>query len=154
LLISHDFWDWLVHGNAIRGPLYPGFLALLDNNLRLARVAQVLIEFATLLIVFRFVRRRWGQVAGLLGAGIWVCYVPLAYYDYSLTVDILYLFFVTWAAVLLFELWNSEVQRPGRAWAAVGVLLGLAELTRPLGAGPFAVAALVVLVVRRGSWSQ
>ncbi len=115
-----------------------------------ARIVELLLGLATIVVVYLLGRRIACRPAGLLAAFAVAVYPPFIH-----SVGALYseppAMFILPAAVLAF-LWAGEQQRR-RAWLLPGFLFGLAALIRPeylLVGGAFAVLALIRIGRERG----
>jgi hypothetical protein len=96
-------------------------------------------------------RRLWGPGIGLLVAAGWTLYLPAQYLTTFPASATPFMGFCYGALLILIGLLDGRATSRARWWAALGIggLLGLAMLTRPIGIGLSAVAALAVLVGAR-----
>jgi 4-amino-4-deoxy-L-arabinose transferase-like glycosyltransferase len=150
LLIAREFGAWWSHGNAVRGPLYPGLLSSLGSNFRLAQALNVTMEAAALAMTFMTVRWRWGRPAAVVTGVTWVLYGPFAYHDYTLIPEMANVLLATAFSCACLRIWLV----PASDWrwtALAGLCLGLLELLRP-GAGRALAPVLLLVVLRAPGW--
>lgn len=141
-----------------RPPLFPLFLAgvywLTGANPLYGRLALSVVGAVTCVLVSLIARDLFGRRAGLLAGLIAATYPQLVIYDAWLYSESL--------AVCLFvasclAMMRASHKPPGWQWLLVGVLLGLAALTRPNGIyALLAVLAWVALAVlkRALTWKR
>jgi len=116
-------------------PLYPWFLAAvgtLSTDLDAARVAQIGVGIATVILITVLARRAFSSMAALVAGVLAALYVPFIFFEAEFLEITLVLAFLAGALVLLLGAAErlSEERGVGRAaWA--GVLLGLASLGKP-----------------------
>jgi 4-amino-4-deoxy-L-arabinose transferase-like glycosyltransferase len=121
-----------------RAPLYPLFLALAGESVRLWQcVLDSLVAAMICLILHGLVRLRWAVAAGMTYA----IHPAAILYASSVLSESLFTFLATAAAtVLLFG-----IRRDKLAWmSAAGLLMGLAALARPVAAPFFIVIAAAI----------
>jgi len=120
------------HHRVERPPLYPLFLAgiyLIDHHLHvaddllLARLAQVLIGGATVLLIWWTARRLFGHRSALCAALFAAVYPFFVYYTGVLLSETLAIFLLALATAALVETWEERaLQYPVAAGAALGLL--------------------------------
>lgn len=143
-----------VHFTTYRPPLYPWFLAAImklagADWLPVAAILQSLITWfvglLTLALVWRLTRER---MAVVVGAILWAGHLFLHNDVLGQSETSLYLLFT----VLFFLVLQRGSRLGVGSWMALGVLAGLAHLTRPTGALLVPILAGLALVVwrRRG----
>jgi len=156
---------WSDPQSFFRAPFYPYFLAVLQSLtgelLWTARVAQLLLGVATVVLTHRIARRllprAWALAAGTAAALLW----PLIHHETELLLEPLLTFMTT---LLLWLMIRSERPLSRRAAFGWGLLGGAALITRPnialflpvaalyaawLGAGP---VRGFVQALRGGGW--
>lgn len=142
-----------------RTPLYPLFLWLAGRfesaGLLPVVILQHLLGAATVVLLYLLARRllpmRMRSVAVIAGLVLAVLPYPILI-EHSILSESLFTFLLAAAAYALLTWWED-----GRARAAVfcGVLLGLAALTRPIGAGVFPLwAAMLLVIERKKGWKR
>src|SRR5262245_15605108 len=117
---------------AIRTPMYPAFVALLDLLFGESRIVIATVHallFAMICIVVYEIARAMMSERAALAAGLAVAlYPPLPYYGALVLTEVFTTFLVTASiAVWLRALWNNSM----RLFALTGALLAAAALTRP-----------------------
>ena len=135
---------------AIRTPVYPAFVALLDalfgeSHLVIA-IAQALLFAATCLIVHAIALTiASGRVAAAAGLAV-ALYPPLPYFAALVLTEVLTTFLVTAGLAL----WLRALARDStRLHVAAGVVLAAAALTRPtFGLLPVFLATAAIVAVR------
>jgi hypothetical protein len=140
------------HPDVIRANGYPFFLQLLLplHSVYPIGLLQAAMGIALGIVIYALLRRR-----GLPWWGAALAAVPVLFDSYQLhlehmiTSDVLFVFLVTIAIVIL--CWND---RPSVAVMAVaGLLIGYATLVRSVGQ-PLLVVILVAMLVRRVGWRR
>jgi hypothetical protein len=140
------------HADVIRANGYPFFLQLLLplHSVYPIGLIQAAMGVAMGIVIYALLRRR-----GLPWWGAALAAVPVLFDSYQLhlehmiTSDVLFVFLVTVAIVIL--CWND---RPSVAVMAVaGLLIGYATLVRSVGQ-PLLVVILVAMLVRRVGWRR
>jgi 4-amino-4-deoxy-L-arabinose transferase-like glycosyltransferase len=130
-------WD-LVHGGAFapllkRPPLYPLFVggvsALFGEDLRVLMLVQHILGLGTVLLTYGIGRMLFGPAAGLLAALLTALSGPLLVTEHYLMSEALFGLLLTAG---LFAYLRGVRSRGTRWFAAAGLLLGLAALTRPI----------------------
>ncbi len=115
----------------MRGPLYPLFLAvifrLFGAEVGVARILQAALGAAMVPLLYLWVGRRYGWVAGLLAAVLGAAFFPLAVQATFLLTETLFLFLFVLGTVI----WEGK-RLAFRALGA-GLVFGLAALTRAVG---------------------
>ena len=131
---GRGFTDPTGHVTGRRPPLYPVLLAVLYRvggvHKSHARLVQVLLGVAVVLLVFALARQRFGATVGLAAAAI-AAYNPFLVFisGYILTENL----FMTLLLAALVVFGPPARERTARRSLAAGALLGLATLTRPTG---------------------
>ena len=116
---------------AYRTPGYPLFLAATGANVRIARVAQAILDTTTVLAVF-LLARRWLSPRACLVASVLIALNPfLVYFTSLILTETLFTTMLAWGMLLI----TSSRTLP---WLAGGVLLAASVLVRP-GALPLPV---------------
>lgn len=117
---------------AFRTPGYPLFIAACGGSIRAVRVAQALLDTATVLAVFLLARTLIGGRIGPLAAAIVVAFNPyLIYFSALLLSETLFTAMLAWGMVLLVKGSARRRRRELLLWLLGGVLLGLSVLVRP-----------------------
>jgi 4-amino-4-deoxy-L-arabinose transferase-like glycosyltransferase len=134
-----------------RPPLYPVFLAgavgLVGSNLQVIALLQHLLGMVVVVLVYWLGRLAIGRGTGLLAAALTAINGSLLLMEHSLMSEVLF------TALLLAALLSLLIGLRGRGTATflvVGLLLGLAALTRPAAQAilPLAIAAVVLTPLR------
>ncbi|HEV2293001.1 MAG TPA: hypothetical protein VGR35_04045 [Tepidisphaeraceae bacterium] len=138
---------------AFRTPGYPMFLAVCGGNLRVARIAQAVLDTATVLAAF-LLARRWLAAGPALVAALLVAFNPfLIYFTGLLLSETLFTAMLAWGMVLV--AWPGAVASVTRArvmWLGGVMLLALAVLVRPGAVGlPVGLALCGALANRRAT---
>jgi hypothetical protein len=146
ILQSADGGKTLVYGKPAG---YPLFLAPFErvSPIRGAAVANALILGVAAIVAGRALQRRIGSVAPVWVAA-WVFASVTFAYVFWIHSDLFLMCLVAIALALAYGGAPEVRSRPGR-WVAVGVLLGIVILSRPLYAGLLLPAALAVPRERR-----
>lgn len=146
-------WD-----EAHASPAYPYFLAACfrlfpDSGATAARLVQVALSTATVLLVYPIARRAFSRRTALVSAGVVAFYPPLVAFSHYLYAETIYTFLlVALAAALL-----AAGDRPGAARPfAAGLLGGAAALTRSVFIAQIPFLLLWFFLARRRgrSWSR
>jgi tetratricopeptide (TPR) repeat protein len=145
--------DWLSRSGSFRVPLYSYFLAgcylVFGRSFVPPLVIQVILGSLTCGLVFLIGRRLFGALAGALAGFSLALYRMAIYSDGEILPTTLYILFTVLALHFLIEGRAGGASRGSwRGGVSVGLLLGLAYLTRPevlilavaLGVAAFAVA--------------
>ena len=102
-----------------RGPAYPLFVAACGGSLTAIRIIQVLLDTATVFLLFRLGQRLWDERIGLIAAWLYALY-PLAWWRVGFAnKEILLAFLLT----LTVYLWHRPV--------ASGAVLAILNLCKP-----------------------
>jgi 4-amino-4-deoxy-L-arabinose transferase-like glycosyltransferase len=155
----HDYWaralitgDWskpklypdpMIESTPyFRAPGYPYFLALVyavsGSSYLWARLAQMLLGLASVLLAFKLGKRWFGSGIGLVFAGLMAVYGGFIYFEGELLEPVL-LVALALALVYALSLWAEKISF--KRSLAVGLLLGLYALVRP-NILPFGAVAL------------
>ncbi|MBN1827491.1 MAG: tetratricopeptide repeat protein [Candidatus Eisenbacteria bacterium] len=114
-----------------RAPFYPLVLGQIYRvfgvNPWVPRLFHSLLGLGAILFIYGIGARAFGRTAGLLAAAIALFYAPFLYFEGELLVTTLYLFLILLAAWLAIR----AAEKGGVLWAAAGLALGLAVVTRP-----------------------
>lgn len=142
-----------------RMPLYPAFLALCyliwGHSYVAVRLVQSLLGTLTCLFVYLAGRRVAGDGLGRIALIITAVYPPLIRYSYFggpafLLSETLFIFFLSLGVLLLFLWWKAD-QRQLALLALGGLVLGVAQLVRPvLLLAPAFVGLWLLIIVRDG----
>ncbi len=145
---THPGGELYVHTHP---PLYALFLGVVyragGGNVT-ARFVQLALALATLVLVFLTARAAFGAGAARATLVAGAAYLPTAFYAAQLLSEILFTFFLVSAAYVLY----TAIKNAGAGiwrYAAAGVLLGLAGLTRGV-ALTVALGLVVYILLRRG----
>jgi len=145
----YDLWavdisrgDWLGEDVFLQAPLYPYLLgllyALVGRHLWLVYALQHLLGLVNVWLVWRLGRRWFDDRVALVGAALFALYGFAVFVEGKLLVETL---FLTWSLLALHLAGEVAEQGRWRQSALLGLVLGLASVTRANG------LALVVLVV-------
>ncbi len=124
--------DWLSRSQGIfyGHPLYPYFLALIyaifGHSLFVVRLIQSLLGTATCLMLMIIGRRVFDRTTGLLAGLLAACYAPFIFYEGTITIATLGLFFSVLTVLLLV---SQKIPGVGRTFTA-GLSWGLRALAR------------------------
>jgi 4-amino-4-deoxy-L-arabinose transferase-like glycosyltransferase len=155
------FFDPRFYGEvyAFRAPGYPVFVALCGASPRTTRIAQALIDTATVLAVFLIARRWLAEGPSLLAAAV-VAFNPfLIYFSGLLLSETLFTALATWGALCLLgnsphpkdSLWQGlpvhadDPMAPARAYSFCNPLVGAALLALAILVRPSGIALPVLL---------
>lgn len=135
---------------SVRAPLFPFFLAgifgVSGGSVALAHVAGCLLGVAGVLLVHALALRLWNNRRSALVAAALAAFHPsLVIYSTLLLTESLYIVLLLAALIMAHDL---EASPGGRRAVGLGVLAGLASLTRPVFLGYFPL--LLALVAWRG----
>ena len=131
--------DLLLHGKGFSDtsypvfapPLYAMFISLCASLFGAGqwpvKVVQVLIDSATILIIYAVIREIFGARTGLLAAAILAVYPFSIYLAISIAAEPLSMFFLS--VFVLLTIYAIRFQQL-RYYCAAGILLGLATMTR------------------------
>jgi 4-amino-4-deoxy-L-arabinose transferase-like glycosyltransferase len=145
------------NGNrSIRAPLYPFLLAGLfwvsGKSLLFAHVAGCLLGTAIVWLVHALALRMQGDArTALMASGIAALYPGLVIYSALLQTETLYICFFL-AALLLLSALMESIRFGDAAW--LGLVSGLAALTRAVFAGFIPVVLLLIAWRHRGAWRR
>jgi 4-amino-4-deoxy-L-arabinose transferase-like glycosyltransferase len=132
-------------------PLYPLFLGVIyraGGGSVAARLVQLVLALATLALAFLTARAAFGERVGRATLVAGAAYLPTAFYAAQYLSEVLFTFFLVAAAYVLY----ISIKNPRAGvwrYAAAGVLLGLAALTRGIALAVALGFALYILL-RRG----
>jgi Dolichyl-phosphate-mannose-protein mannosyltransferase len=132
----------------IRTPVYPLFLAIIykvagTGQLPVA-LAQTALFAAICLLVFAIARRIAGDRLAVIAAAATALFPPIPYFGALVLTEVWTTFVFT--ASIWIALRAMQSQRPG-SFAALGVMLGIATLSRPVFVlYPLALAAIGIVV--------
>jgi hypothetical protein len=132
LQTAQDIVHWNIHALGARVPLYPLFIALCGQSPRAIWIAQSLLGIASSLLIYAMAYRctRHAPFALLVGLGGSAVPEVLAY-ESSIMSETLATFLIVLAA-WLFARYDGVDESPVVYPAAMGVLVGLMALNRPL----------------------
>jgi len=144
----YDLWavdiaegDWLGEDVFLQAPFYPYLLgvlyALVGRHLWLVYLLQHALGLVNVYLVWRLGRRWFDDRVALVGTALFALYGFAAFVEGKLLVETLYL---TWSLLSLHLAGEVAEQGRWRQTALLGLVLGLASVTRANG------LALVVLV--------
>ncbi len=141
---------------SMRPPLYPTFVAGVyavagAENFQAVRLAQILLNLLTVVIVYGLCREVFDRTASVAAAAMCAAYPSLWGHDYLLLTEVLFTFLLS-----LSLLFTARFRRTDRLveLAAAGLLLGLAALTRSAMFFFPPAAILLLLCNRQLSWSR
>jgi len=147
--LTHPGGELYVHTHP---PLYALFLGAVyragGGNVT-AKFVQLALALATLVLVFLTARAAFGAGAAKATLVAGAAYLPTAFYATQLLSEILFTFFLVSAAYVLYATMKNAGAGLWR-YAATGVLLGLAGLTRGV-ALTVALGLALYILLRRGS---
>ena len=128
---------------AYRTPGYPLFLAACGANVRIARIAQCLLDTSTVLAAY-LLARRWLDSGPALFAAALVALNPfLVYFCGLLLTETLFTTLLAWGMVLL-------MSRRTIPWLTGGAIIALSVLVRPGALGmPILLGVLAAIANRR-----
>jgi len=146
-----------------RMPLYPAFLALCyliwGHSYVAVRLVQSLLGTLTCLFVYLAARRVAGDGLARIALFVAAVYPPLIRYSYFggpafLLSETLFIFFLS-LGVLVLLLWWTDDQRQLALLAIGGLILGVAQLVRPvLLLAPVFVGLWLIIFVRDGRFAM
>jgi hypothetical protein len=146
--LTHPGGELYVHTHP---PLYALFLGAVyragGGNVT-ARFVQLALALATLALAFLTARAAFGAAAARATLVAGAAYLPTAFYATQLLSEILFTFFLVSAAYVLY----TAIKNAGAGiwrYAAAGVLLGLAALTRGVALA-VALGFVLYILLRRG----
>lgn len=120
------------HGYAYRPPLYPLFLwavySVAPSSWLSGKMAQALLDAATVALIFIIGRRLFSLRIGLLASAIVAIFPTLIVFSAQLLTETLFMFLQTIAVILLISAYDCG--RPLTA-SLLGAVSGLAALCRP-----------------------
>jgi hypothetical protein len=136
--------------DALRTPLYPGFVAglhrLAGPSFLYPALAQILLALVTVVLLTRWCARELGATAAAAAGLLFALDIDYAHLNATLWSETLYLAFLVPALLAWTEILSRPV--PGKG-AMAGLWFGLASLTRPAAVLLAPVAALFTFV---GGW--
>jgi 4-amino-4-deoxy-L-arabinose transferase-like glycosyltransferase len=119
--------------HSFRPPLYPLFVAAVfrvsDFSVVAVRLAQVVLDLATCLIIWYWARQRWGERAALWSLALAATSLTMIASVRCLLSECLASLLIT-ASVALVDLARDRLRRPYLAYGAAGAVAGLLTLTR------------------------
>ncbi|MBU0517636.1 glycosyltransferase family 39 protein [bacterium] len=131
-----------------QAPFYIYFLGtiykLFGHSYWAATLIQVLLSTATVWLTYLLAKRLYNRSTALLAALILAFYGPLIHYSSQLLITTLFVF---WVALFLLLLDKAREQQKFRDYLLLGVIFGLAAITRP-NILIFAPIALLYLLLR------
>jgi 4-amino-4-deoxy-L-arabinose transferase-like glycosyltransferase len=131
---------------AYRTPGYPLFLVACRANIRIARIAQALIDTTTVLAAF-LLARRWLPPPACVLAALLVAFNPfLIYFTGLLLTETLFSAMLAWGMVLL-------LSRSTFLWLTGGVVLALSVLVRPGAIGLPVLLGILSAITNRSAGS-
>jgi 4-amino-4-deoxy-L-arabinose transferase-like glycosyltransferase len=143
---------------AYRTPGYPILIWLCDAQVQIVRIAQAVLDAASIVAIYLLARRWLHPIAALVAAGFVAVNPYMIFFSGLILSETLFTAMMLWGMVLLVESGGPwPVEKPKRwMWLGGGLLLALSVLVRPgaiglpvvLGAG----AALVGDRSPRGHW--
>ena len=138
-------------------PLYPIFVGLAwaaGGSLNAVRVLNVVLNLLTLALCYLGARRVWGVRAAGAAAVAAACYVPAAFYAWSVLSEVPFAFLLAGGVFLFARGWEGWPSRRGELVAA-GAVIGAGALVRavafPAGlvlAGAFVVSGRLPFIRR------
>jgi hypothetical protein len=136
--------------DALRTPVYPGFVALIYKlagpGFLIPALVQIAMALLTILMLTRWCSRELGTGAAVVAGLLFALDIDYAHLNVTLWSETLYLLFLVPAMII----WSGLLSTPRpSAGAAGGVLFGLAALTRPAAA---LIAPLAALSTFLGGW--
>jgi 4-amino-4-deoxy-L-arabinose transferase-like glycosyltransferase len=146
--LTHPGGELYVHTHP---PLYALFLGVIyraGGGNTAAKLVQLVLALATLVLAFLTARAAFGDRAARATLVAGAAYLPTAFYVTQLLSEVLFTFFLVAAAYVLYAAIKDGRAGVARC-AAAGILLGLAALTRGVALAVAAGWALYVLL-RRG----
>lgn len=133
-------------------PVYPIFLAtvysLYGHDYLAVKLVQQGVSLATCLLLYGAGRRLFNRRTGLIAAILAAAHPGLAFYSSALMTETLFICFL--AAIVFLLAVGAESWSPTRS-AALGLVTGLAILTRPAGV-TLVPAALLLMLWPGGRW--
>jgi len=143
----------------VRTPGYPGFIALAflvcGENLRAVIFVQVLMSLGSLSLIYYLAARLWDSRAGLAAACLFAIDVLSAGYTFLVMSETLFTFLLICMLVAVYAFFRRRHQLG--AALALGCLLGLATLTKPITSyfiAPLAAGLLIWLILRQVHWTR
>ncbi|MFN8522987.1 MAG: glycosyltransferase family 39 protein [Chloroflexota bacterium] len=131
-----------------RTPAYPVFMAasfaLIGKDLLSVAIAQHLLGVGTAVAAFAIGRLAYGRLAGLVAGLLTALAAPLIIYEHYLITEALFAFLLVSAVAILVA---AARARSTVGFAAGGVVLGLASLTRPVGQAVLVVVPFALLLI-------
>ena len=131
-----------------RAPGYPVFLAtvgVVDDSPRGMKIAQSFLGTAGVALVGRLAAVAAGPAAGLAATAIAAVYPPLVCMPAYVLSETLYSVLALWSTLLL---WRALARPSPARFVAIGVLVGVTALVRPI-AVPFLAFTTIALLCRR-----
>ncbi len=129
-LVSQINGDGIGHAYFM-SPLYPYIIAVIEKVTGSpelwGRFLQSVFGGLTALITYFIGKRGFGSATGIVAGAVVALYVPFIYYDGLLLTESL---FTLLLSAQLLALLSAMEKKDIRYWAAAGVLLGLAAITR------------------------
>jgi len=133
-----------------RTPVYPivmaGSVALFGRDLLAITFAQHLLGIGTAIFTYGIGRLAFGRAAGLLAGLAAALSSPLLIYEHYLITESVFTFFLILSMLLLVAGLKTE---RGAYFAAGGLALGMAALTRPVGQAVLVALPLAAIFVFR-----
>jgi 4-amino-4-deoxy-L-arabinose transferase-like glycosyltransferase len=143
----------------VRTPGYPAFIATVflacGESLRAVILVQLLMSLASLSLIYCLAARLWDPRAGLAAACLFAVDVLSAGYTFLVMSETLFTFLLICMLVAVYAFFRRRHQ----LWAAsaLGFLLGLATLTRPITSyfiAPLAAGLLMWLILGHVHWTR
>jgi 4-amino-4-deoxy-L-arabinose transferase-like glycosyltransferase len=117
---------------ALRGPIYPGFLAgvylFAGHNYQAVRIAQVFIHAVNALLIFAVGMNTFDPKTAVLGAFLYTIYPAFTFYTGLILTEIVFTALLLVSVLFL----TYAVRYESLVWAGIsGLFLGLATLCKP-----------------------
>ena len=119
---------------SMRAPLYPGFMAMVwtimgERSLFAVRTIQVVISLANVVLLYQLGRRLFSQRVAVFAAAIFCFYPSLIAFNFLVLTEVLFTFLLT---LFVFGYVVLAQTNKGRVALGIGIVLGLAALTRSI----------------------
>jgi len=128
-IIEQSFWG---EGAWFRAPLYLYFLALLKwitgESIFWSKFLQILVSGGTAFLLYRLAQGLFGRTTAVVAGLTYALYAPLVFYETMYLFPVLFLFFLVWGMERLVSCRDSL--SPIK-WLTIGLIFGLAAITRP-----------------------
>jgi len=148
-LIAGEGLAWDGHATSVIPPIYPFFIricyGLFGVDVFAVRLVQIVLSVLTCLLLWAWARRLLGEWGGLFVLCASAFYYPYIQMPCYIMTETLFLFFM---ALILFLTAHVDSRRGLHLAAALGVLAGLAMLTRPTA---LAIVCIVPFLIWRSA---